>query len=77
LKHPHGPPRQITYQFIADMGFFVSKSSVYRILKGYDLIETPVFEVITAKDKFDNPTKRVNNMWQTDFTQFLVLNWGW
>ena len=55
----------------------MSESSVYRILKGYDLIESPAFEVITAKNKFDNPTKRVNEMWQTDFTQFLVVDWGW
>jgi len=41
------------------------------------MIESPAFEVVTAKDKFDNPTKRVNEMWQTDFTQFLVIDWGW
>jgi putative transposase len=77
LKHPQEAPRQITYRFIEEKDYFVSESSVYRILKGYDLIESPAFEVITAKDKFDNPTKRVNEMWQTDFTQFLVIDWGW
>ncbi len=77
LKYPEEPPRQITYRFIKEKAYFVSESSVYRILKGYDLIESPAFEIITAKDKFDNPTKRVNEMWQTDFTQFLVLDWGW
>ena len=41
------------------------------------MIQSPAFEVITVKDKFDNPTKRVNEMWQTDFTQFLVVDWGW
>ena len=30
-----------------------------------------------AIDKFEKPTKRVNELWQTDFTQFRVLNWGW
>ena len=77
LKYPEESPRQLTYRFIEENAYFVSESSVYRILKGYDLIESPAFEVITAKDKFDNPTKRVNEMWQTDFTQFLVIDWGW
>ena len=77
LEYPDESPRQLTYRFIDEKVYFVSESSVYRILKGYDLIESPAFEVITAKNKFDNPTKRVNEMWQTDFTQFLVVDWGW
>ena len=77
LKYPEESPRQLTYRFISEQTYFVSESSVYRILKGYDLIESLAFEVITAKDKFDNPTNRVNEMWQTDFTQFLVIDWGW
>ncbi len=77
LEYPEEAPRQITYRFIEEKQYFVSESSVYRILKGYDLIQSPAFEVITANEKFDNPTKRVNEMWQTDFTQFLVVDWGW
>lgn len=77
LEYPEESPRQIAYRFIEEKAYFVSESSVYRILKRFDLIQSPAFEVITAKDKFDNPTKRVNEMWQTDFTQFLVVDWGW
>lgn len=77
LEYPEESPRQIAYRFIEEKAYFVSESSVYRILKRFDLIQSPAFEVITAKDKFDNPTKRVNEMWQTDFTQFLVIGWGW
>ena len=77
LEYPEETPRQITYRFIKEKDYFVSESSTYRILKGFDLIESPAFEVITAKEKFDNPTRRANEMWQTDFTQFLVQDWGW
>lgn len=77
LEYPEESPRQIAYRFMAEKQYFVSESSVYRILKDFDLIQSPAFEVITAKEKFENPTKRVNEMWQTDFTQFLVLDWGW
>jgi putative transposase len=77
LEYPEESPRQIAYRFIEEKAYFVSESSVYRILKSFDLIQSPAFEVITAKEKFENPTKRVNEMWQTDFTQFLVVDWGW
>ena len=77
LKYSEESSRQLAYRFIEENAYFVSESSVYRILRGYDLIQSPAFEIITAKDKFDNPTRRVNEMWQTDFTQILVIDWGW
>lgn len=58
-------------------GYFISESSVYRILKRFDLVESPALQVVTAKDKFQNPTKRVNELWQTDFTYFKIMRWGW
>jgi transposase InsO family protein len=33
--------------------------------------------VVSAGDRFKNPTKRINELWQTDFTQFKVVRWGW
>ena len=30
-----------------------------------------------ARDKFQHPTTRVNEMWQTDFTYFKITGWGW
>jgi putative transposase len=55
----------------------VSESSVYRILKAKNLIPEPVYSVISAKDKFQNPTTRINELWQTDFTYFKIISWGW
>jgi putative transposase len=46
-------------------------------LKGFDLIESPAFEVVTAAEKFAHPTRRVNELWQTDFTYFKLQGWGW
>lgn len=70
-------PRQLAWYITDSEGYFISESSVYRILKAFDLVTSPAFELVTAKDKFDNPTKRVNEMWQTDFTQFRIIDWGW
>jgi hypothetical protein len=30
-----------------------------------------------AYEKFPQPTKAVNELWQTDFTFFKVVRWGW
>jgi putative transposase len=77
LEQPEKSPRELAYHIIDTWEYFVSESSVYRILKGYDLITSPAFDIVAASDKFKNPTKRVNEMWQMDFTQFKVVSWGW
>ena len=33
--------------------------------------------MMQAGDKFQHPTTRVNEMWQTDFTYFRAEGWGW
>ena len=77
LAHPDKSPRQLAW-FITDTEeAFVSESSVYRILKQFDLVTSPVFQVVSASDRFKDPTRRVNELWQTDFTQFKVVGWGW
>ncbi len=30
-----------------------------------------------ASETFQHPTTRVHEMWQTDFTYFRIINWGW
>jgi putative transposase len=77
LEQPEQSPRQLAWHITDTEGYFISESSVYRILKSFDLVTSPVFRIVTAGEKFDNPTKRVNEMWQTDFTQFKVITWGW
>jgi putative transposase len=77
LERPDQSPRQIAWHITDTEQYFISESSVYRILKGFDLVASPAYDIVTASDKFKNPTKRVNEMWQTDFTQFKVAGWGW
>ncbi len=33
--------------------------------------------MVSAKDKYEKPTRRVNELWQTDFTYLKVQGWGW
>ena len=77
LEHPDQSSRQLAWLFTDQEGYFISESSVYRILKRYDLIESPAFQIVTAADTFKHPTKRVNELWQTDFTYFKIMGWGW
>ena len=69
-------PRELAFNIIDTEGYF-TESSVYRILKSYDLITSPAYILISAGNAFTNPTKQVNEMWQTDFTYFKVVGWGW
>lgn len=77
LKYPEKSSRQLAWQFTDEQEYFISESSVYRILKGFDLVQSPAFLMVSAKDKYDNPTTRVNELWQTDFTYFKIIDWGW
>ena len=70
-------PRELACRYTDEKRYFVSESSVYRILKAADLITSPAYVLLSASDAFQNPTTRVHEMWQTDFTYFRIINWGW
>lgn len=77
LDQPDKSPRELAWHITDTQGYFISESSVYRILKSFDLITSPAYILISAKDKFDHPTKKVNELWQTDFSYFHIKKWGW
>jgi putative transposase len=77
LDKPALSPREIAVSYTDDQSYFVSESTVYRLLKAQDLITSPAYILMQASDKFQNPTIRVNEMWQTDFTYFKIIGWGW
>lgn len=77
LEHPEESPRQLAWSITDKEGYFISESTVYRILKAFDLITSPAYTVISAAEKFANPTTRVHELWQTDFTYFKIIGWGW
>lgn len=70
-------PRELAYHITDKQGWFISESSVYRILKERGLITSPAWIVMAAADEFKDKTKHVHQQWQTDFTYFKVINWGW
>jgi putative transposase len=77
LESPQLSPRQLAWHLTDTQAYFISESSVYRILKAYDLVASPAYVVLSARDRFPHPTRRVHELWQTDFTYFKVIGWGW
>jgi len=77
LEQPEKSPRELAAHITDTYENFISESSVYRTLKAYDLITSPAYIVLSARDSFTNPTRRIHELWQTDFTYFKVIGWGW
>ena len=77
LEEPELSPRELAVRFTDTQSYFVSEASVYRLLKAHDLITSPAYILMQASDKFQHPTHRVNEMWQTDFTYFKIICWDW
>ncbi len=77
LERSELSPRELAVTFTDTKGYFVSEASVYRLLKAHDLITSPAFVVIKAANEFKDKTTRPNEMWQTDFTYFKIIGWGW
>jgi transposase InsO family protein len=77
LEQSERSPRELAVAFTDQHGYFVSESSVYRLLKTRGLITSPAFILMQAADRFSQPTTAINQLWQTDFTYFKVIGWGW
>ncbi len=70
-------PRELAVTFTDSEGYFVSESSVYRLLKAHDLITSPAFIVMKAANEFKDKTTAINQQWRTDFTYLKIIGWGW
>lgn len=70
-------PRELAWHITDHHNTFISESSVYRILREYGLLTAPAHIVMSASSEFKDKTVRPNQMWQTDFTYFFIIGWGW
>ena len=77
LADPEQSPRELAWHLTDRDGHFLLESSVYRILKAYDLVPSPAYVVLSAAKTFPHPTQRPHELWQTDFTYLQVVSWGW
>ena len=77
LEHEALTARELAVKYTDEKRYYVSESSAYRILKEADLITAPDYVVIKAAEEFKDKTTAINHMWQTDFTYFKIIGWGW
>jgi transposase len=87
LERPDLSCRELAWYITDHQSWFVSdqqtmsasgpESTVYRILKSHGLVTTPAYRLLEAAPHFVNPTRAVNQLWQTDFTYFKIQGWGW
>ena len=65
LNYPEKSPRELAWYITDKQGYYISESTVYRILKAHDLVTSLLYKVISAHEKFPQPTKAGNELWQT------------
>lgn len=61
LAHPEKSPRELAWHINDKHVYFISESSVYRLLKHYDLIKSPAYILMQASDRFHTTTKRIKD----------------
>lgn len=76
LEHEDLTPGELAVKYTDEKRYFVSGSSVFRILSAEDLITAPAHVVIFAADEFRDKTTRPNELWQTDFRFLKVIGRG-
>jgi hypothetical protein len=77
LEQAELTPRELAWYITDTRDYFIFESSICRILKARDLITRAQFMVMSAADSFQHPTHEVHELWQTDFTYFRIVGWGW
>ncbi len=77
LDHEDLSARELAIKYTDEKRYFISESSAYRILREADLLTAPAYVTISAADEFHDKTSRPNELWQTDFTYFKIIGWGW
>lgn len=77
LDHEDLTARELAFKYTDENRYFISESSAYRILRDADLLTAPAYVTISAADEFRDKTTRPNELWQTDFTYFKIIGWGW
>ena len=73
---PELSPRQLASWVTDNMGFSVSESTVYRILRRAGLVKRPEMRLAAGKE-YHRKTTGPHQMWVTDASYFRVMGWGY
>jgi len=76
-EHPGLSPRQLAFHITDRQAFFVSESSVYRLLKREGLVRAAQMMGFKAEKEYQHKTSRPHQLWATDCAHLKVMKWGW
>jgi putative transposase len=74
---PELSSRQLAVKLVDTGGWYVSESTVFRILKREGLIKPAEVVGFKAGKEYHRKTKRPNELWATDCAHLKVISWGW
>ena len=77
LRQPDLSPRELAFYIQDHVGFAVSESTVYRILKRHGLVREVKLQGFPAGQEYRVKTTHINEQWQSDASYFFVVGWGW
>jgi putative transposase len=63
LDYPEESARNLAWKMTDEQRYYISESSVYRILKEKGLTTQPAFSLDAAANEYKDKTTRVNQMW--------------
>jgi putative transposase len=74
---PELSARQLALKLVDSEGWYVSESTVYRLLKREGLIKPAEIVGFKASKEYRHKTRRPNELWATDCAHIKVIGWGW
>ena len=74
---PELSARQLALKLVDSEGWYVSESTVFRVLKREGLIKPAEIVGFKASKEYHRKTKRPNELWATDCAHLKVIDWGW
>ena len=69
--------RQLALKLVDEERWYVSESTVFRILKREGLIKPAEVIGFKAGREYHRKTKKPNELWATDCSHIKVFDWGW
>jgi len=69
--------RQLALQLVDSEGWYVSESTVFRILKREGMIKPAEITGFKAGKEYHRKTDKPNELWATDCAHLKVVDWGW
>jgi transposase InsO family protein len=76
-NHPELSPRLLSVKITDEGRFFVSESTVFKVLKDNGLVNPRPMPEMPAAREWRKKTTRPDEIWQCDGTNLFIVGWGY